>query len=185
VLAGFRDYTQIGGGKGNIFCAYASVTPAIYTGTTLTGPLLWNGSAVSGGRGVTAYLLATSFGLTVATTVPAAIGITGASGQVAAPTSITAIGAVANLRVGGAAAGPAPQCTAYAAGTVVNAGTFFLPIGHVQTGAITVATDDDNLVPLGGLVEVGVQGYAAVAAGATLTGSTIEVGLVWIEFPND
>jgi len=173
VLAGFRDYTQIGGGKGNIFCAYASVTPAIYTGTTLTGPLLWNGSAVSGGRGVTAYLLATSFGLTVATTVPAAIGITGASGQVAAPTSITAIGAVA------------PQCTAYAAGTVVNAGTFFLPIGHVQTGAITVATDDDNLVPLGGLVEVGVQGYAAVAAGATLTGSTIEVGLVWIEFPND
>jgi hypothetical protein len=180
MLRGFNVQPQ-NAGSGQIFCASGAVTPGLYSGTAQTGPLLWNGSAVGGGRGVTAYLLALSYGMTVASTVAGALGLTGAAGQPAAPTSITSIGVVGNLRVGG----PAPQCTAYNAGTVVNAGTFFLPTGQAGTAALTAEIMDDNFIHLGGVIAVPTSAWAAVAATAALTGATIDVGLVWLEVPND
>lgn len=181
MLQGFQP-SPVTGGRGQVYCATALVTPSLYsTAAGMSGPLLWNGSALGGGKGVTAYLLAVSYGLAVASTVAGAIGITGAAGQPAAPTSTTAIGITGNLFVGG----PTPQCTAYAVGTVVNAGTFFLPTGGVGTGATTVQTTDDNILNLGGVIAVPTNAWAAVAASAILTTSTIQVGLVWLEAPND
>lgn len=180
MLQGYQP-SALSGGRGQVFCANALVTPSLFsTAAAMSGPLLWNGSAVGGGKGVTAYVLAVSYGLVVASTVAGAIGLTGAAGQPAAPTSTTAIGITGNLYVGG----PAPACTAYAVGTVVNAGTFFLPTGGVGTGATTVQTTDDNIINVGGAVVVPISAWAAVAGSAILTTSTIQVGLVWLEVPN-
>lgn len=181
MLQGFLSSPNTGG-RGNVFCASAAVTPTLFsTAAGMSGPLLWNGSAVGGGRGVTAYLLSVSYGLSTASTVAGAIGITGAAGQPAAPTTTTAIGLTGNLYVGG----PSPQCTAYTVGTVVNAGTFFMPTGSVGTGAITVQTADDNTVNLGGMIAVPTAAWASVAASAVLTTSVIQVAITWLEVAND
>lgn len=182
MLAGFQPFAW--GGRGLIYGAYAAVTaPVIYTTAAGTGgPLLWNGSAVGGGRGVTAYLLAMSYGLTVASTVAGALGITGNSGQLAAPGSTSAITASQCIAPIG---GSASQCNVYNVGTPSSAGNFFLPTGHVHTGALTVDTDDDNWIHLGGAVAVPPGSWASVAASATLTTAVIQIGLVWIEIPND
>lgn len=171
------------GGRGNVFAAYASITSlAAYTSTAgVGGPLLWNGSAVGGGRGVTAFLLALGYGLTVADTVAGAIGITGNSGQAAAPTTTTAITAVGNLNFGG----PAPACSVYNVGTVGTAGSTLLVTGQVDTGALTTETADDNFIHLGGLPQVVTGSWAAVAASAALTSAVLQICLVWIEIPND
>ncbi len=137
-----------------------------------------NGRA-TGHSGVTAYLLSISYGLSVASAVAGAIGITG--GPTTAPTTTTAITSKANLWLGG----PTPLCTAYNIGTVSAAGTFFLPTGHVHTGAITVDTDDDNFIHLGGVITVPPGYFVSVAADAVLTTSVIDVGITWIELPND
>lgn len=183
MLAGFRNFDQIAGGRGNIFSAYAAgVTPTVYTGTALTGPILYNNSQSGGGKGVTAFLLAVSYGVTVASTVAGAIGMAVGNQGTSAPGTNTAITLRGNLNP----AGPTPQCTLYNTATLANAPTAFFPTGHVETGAITVATDDDNTVFLGGCIEIDAGGYyAAVASSATLTTSVVQVGLVWIEFPND
>jgi hypothetical protein len=168
------------GGRGSIFSANAVITSmGLYSTAAGTGgPLLYNGSA-TGHSGVTAYLLSISYGLSVASAVAGAIGITG--GPTTAPTTTTAITSKANLWLGG----PTPLCTAYNIGTVSAAGTFFLPTGHVHTGAITVDTDDDNFVHLGGVITVPPGYFVSVAADAVLTTSVIDVGITWIELPND
>ncbi len=166
-------------GRGNIYAAYAAVTaPVIYSTAAGTGgPLLWNGS--SGGAKVNAFLLAVTYGMSVASTVAGAIGITGNTGQSSAPTPTTAITTVANLNIGG----QSPACTAYNVGTVANAGNFFLPVGLVHTGALTVDTTDDNWVDLGGAIVVPPGAWASVAASATLTSAVMQIGLVWAEVP--
>lgn len=181
MLAGFQPYQW--GGRGNVYAAFAAAqTPAVYTGTALTGPILYNNSAASGGKGFTAYLLALSYGLTVATTVAGALGVAVGNQGTSAPGTNTAITLTGNLNP----AGQASACSVFNTATMANAPTAFMPTGHVQTGAITVATDDDNLVPLGGAIMVPAGGYyAAVAASATLTTGVLQIGLVWIEIPND
>ena len=65
------------------------------------------------------------------------------------------------------------------------AGTFFLPTGHIHTGAITLDTDDDNFVHLGGAITVPPGYFFSVAADAVLTTCVIDVGITWLEMPND
>lgn len=169
-------------GRGNIFCAYAIVTaPVIYSTAAGTGgPLLWNGSSATVGAGkVNAFLLAVSFGLSTASTVAGAIGITGNISQPNAPTSTTAIDAVGNYGVIG---GQASQCTAYRIGTVAVAGGVFYPMGMVHTGPVTVDTTDENWQDLGGIL-VAPGSWASVAGSATLTTAVMQVGLIWQEVP--
>ncbi|MDB6107842.1 MAG: hypothetical protein JWO52_7841 [Gammaproteobacteria bacterium] len=174
-MQSIRQFQQ--GGNGNIFAAYAiDTSPVIFSTAAGTGgPLLWNSPT----SGVNAYLLALSFGLTVADTVAGAIGITGNTGQSVVPTSTTAIDSVANLFIGAAA----PKCNTYRLGTPAAAGSFFLPVGMVLTGAITTICTDDNWIDLGGAVVVPPGAWASLAAAATLTSAVLQVGLIWAEVP--
>jgi predicted small integral membrane protein len=162
--------------RGNTYMAQAIVTaPVIFSTAAGTGgPLLWNGSA-----NVNAVLLAAGFGITVVTTVAAALGITGNAGQAAAPTATTAIDSRANLRIGGGAS----ACTPYRVGTPTNAGNFFLPFADLHTGALTV----DNLgiawIDLGGMIVVPPNCWASIAASATATTTVMQSALVWTEVP--
>lgn len=179
MLKGFRDWWP--SGQGQVFVAKLSATSLpIYSGTGMLGPLLYNGSNAGGGKGVTAWLLALSYGLTTASTVAGSIGIAG--GQTTSPTGTSTTGLLvgnANLQ------GPASACSIYAAGTISQAGSLYLPTGRVHTGAITVDTDDDNFIHLGGVIAVPPGYWACPAAGATLTSAVIDLGLVWVEIPND
>jgi hypothetical protein len=170
-----RQFQQAG--NGNIFAAYAiDTSPVIWTTAAGTGgPLLWN----SPGSGVNAYLIAVSFGVTVADTVAGSIGITGNTGQTVAPGTTTAIDSVANTYVGG----PAPKCNTYRVGTPGAAGNFFFPIGMVLTGAITTQAMADNWVDLGAAIVVPPGAWASIAAAATLTSAVMQVGLLWAEVP--
>jgi len=96
--------------RGNLYMANAIVTaPVIWTTEAGTGgPLLWNGSTTK-----KASILAVGWGISVVSTVAAAIGLTGGSGQPAAPTTATAIDSSANLLIGGAAS----ACTNHGANT--------------------------------------------------------------------
>jgi hypothetical protein len=167
------------GGRGNIYAAYAIVTaPVIYsTAANTGGPLLWNGS--SGNQKVNAFLLSVTFGLSVASTVAGALGLTGNTGQSSAPGSTTAIDAVANLTVGG----QSPACTAYRIGTPTNPGNFFVPIGMVHTGALTVDTVDENYYNFNGAVVVPPGAWVSLAGSATLTTAVMQIGLIWAEVP--
>ena len=177
MLLGFQP---LYGGRGSFFSANAIVTaPVIWSTAAGTGgPLLYNGSA-SGHSGVTAYLMAISYGLSVASAVAGAIGI--ATGATTAPTSTSAVTASGNLTLNG----PAPICSVYSVGTVSAAATNFLPTGHIHTGAITLDTDDDNFVHLGGVIAIPPGYFASVSTSETLTTAVISIGLVWLEVPND
>lgn len=166
-------------GRGNVFVAQAIVTaPVIWSTAAGTGgPLLYNPTT----SGVTAYLLAMSWGLTTASGVSGAIGITG--GVSTAPTTTTAIDSSSGTYLSGGT--PSPQCSVYRLGTVSAHGTFFFPTGHVHTGAVTVDTDDDNLVHLGGLFSAAPGYFLSPCASATLTSAVIQIGLMWIEIPNN
>jgi hypothetical protein len=166
--------------RGNLFVAHAIVTaPVIYSTEAGTGgPLLWNGSNTTVGRQVKANLLAVGFGVTVVTTVAAALGITGGDGQAAAPTSTTAIDSTANLLIGGAAS----RCTSYRIGTTVE-NKFFMPFAHVHTGALTVDTTGVQWIDLGGMITVEPGSFASIAASATATTLVASISLIWEEVP--
>lgn len=162
--------------RGELFMAHAIVTaPVIYTTAAGTGgPLIWNGSTNKN-----VVLLAASLGVTVVTTVAAALGITGNSGQPTAPSTTTAIDSNRNLLIGGAL----PVSTAYRIGTPTNAGNFFLPFGHLHTGALTVDTWGSVWVDLAGCVIIPPQCWASVAASATASTTVASIGLVYTEQP--
>ena len=162
--------------RGNTFMAHAIVTaPVIYTTAAGTGgPFLWNGST-----NVNAVLLGAGVGVTVVTTVAAALGITGNTGQNAVPTATTVIDSRANLRLGGAAS----ACTPYRVATPATAGSFFLPFAHLHTGALTVDTMGVQWFDLGGLVVIPPGGWAAIAASVTATTTVAQLALVWTEVP--
>lgn len=159
-----------------MFMAHANVTaPVIYTTAAGTGgPLLWNGSTT-----VNAVLLAVGYGLTVAPTVAAALGITGNSGQTVAPTTTTVIDSRSNGYIGGAAG----QCTPYRIGTPVNAGGFFFPFAQLNTGALTTAIGAMNWIDLGGAIIVPPNCWAAIAASATATTTVGSFALLYAEVP--
>lgn len=162
-----------------VFCAYATVTaPVIFSTAAGTGgPLLWNGSATT--RKVNAVLLSVGFGIATASTVAASLGITGNSGQVAAPSATTTIDGVANTNIGG----PAPACSTFRIGTVTNAGNFFQPLCAVGTGAVTVDNIDMAWADIGGSIIVPPGSWMAVAASATLTTAVMHIGMLWAEIP--
>lgn len=182
MLKGVYDF--VASGRANIWAAEALVTaPVIWSTAAGTGgPLLYNGSAAGGGKGVTAYLLAMSVNVTTSSGVAGALGLTG--GPTTAPTTTTVIDAIMNLRFT-TGAPSSPQCSVYRKGTVSAAGVGFLPIMDVDTGAQTVDTVVKALEHLGGIIEIGVGNFASVAASATLTSAVCSIGLVWAEVPND
>jgi hypothetical protein len=180
MLAGISPPPLLGG-KGACFSAQAVITSLGLWSTAAGtgGPLLYNGTTPGSHGSVTAYIMSVSYGLTVASTIAGAIGITG--GATTAPTTTTAITSTANLWLGGAAS----KCSVYSIGTVSTAGTFFLPTGQTGTGAITVDTADDNFIHLGGCIVVPPGYFCAVAADAILTAGVFDIGMTWIEMPND
>jgi hypothetical protein len=179
VLLGFQP-TPILGGRGNAFCAFASITGMVaYTTAAGTGgPLLYNGGPTGHG-GVTAYVMAVSYGLSVASAAAGAIGLTG--GITTAPSTTTAITAQSNLTLNQSATS---VCTAYSVGTVSTAGTLFMPTGQIGTAPLTAEIADDNFIHLGGVLAVPPGYFAAVSASTVLTTSVIQVGLVWVEVAN-
>ena len=181
VVTGAHGYYCEASRNGRLFMAHAIVTaPVIYTTAAGTGgPLLWNGSNPGAG-GVTANILAVGFGVTVVTTVAAALGITGATGQAVAPTATTAIDSSGNLLVGG----PKSLCTAYRIGTPLSVGSFFLPFAGLDTGALTTNFGGVNWIVFDGMVTVAPNSWASVAASATASTTVASISMVWEEIPN-
>lgn len=162
--------------RGQLFLAHAIVTaPVIYTTAAGTGgPLLWNGTTNK-----VASILAVGIGNTVVTTVAAALGLTGNTGQTSAPSSTTAIDSRSNGYIGGAASG----CTPYRVGTVTNAGGFFLPFAQLHTGALTVDTSGVLWVDIGGAIVVPPNAWCSVAASATATTAVCSISMLYTEYP--
>jgi hypothetical protein len=160
--------------RSEVFAAYATITaPVIYSTAAGTGgPLLWNGTANRN-----AIILGITCALSVVSTVAAALGITGNSGQTAAPTATTAIGSVACLRVGG----QLPFCQTYSIGTPTNAGNFFLPLLGLGTGALTVSDQTLGFINLEGMIVVPPNSWVSLAASATATTTVAYTGLIWAE----
>lgn len=162
--------------RGRLYTAHAIVTaPVIYTTAAGTGgPLLWNGSTTH-----RAVILAVGWGLSTASAAAAILGLTGGTGQTAAPGSTTAIDSVKNCYLGGAAS----ACTAYRVGTPSAAGNFFHPLGDLNTGAVTTRPGSMNWVDLGGLFVIPPGGWISLAGSATATSAVINAGLIWEEVP--
>ena len=165
--------------EGRVYCARAIVTaPVIFSTAAGTGgPLLWNDPAAP--CAVNAVLLGVTCALTTVTTVAAALGITGNSGQATAPTSTTAIDTTGNLLIGGKPS----KCTAYRIGTPATAGGFFLPLLALGTGVLTTDNMELGFIPLHGLVVVPPGSWASIATSATATTTVAQLGLVWAEVP--
>lgn len=162
--------------RGNIFMAQAIVTaPVIYSTAGGTGgPLLWNGTST-----VNAEILAVGWGVSTVSTVAAAIGLTGGAGQTSAPSSTTAIDGRSSTLMGG----PTSACTPYRVGTVTTAGTFLIPFGQLNTGALTTTPGQMNWVDLGGMIVVPQFGWVSVAASATASTTVMTATLIWVETP--
>lgn len=159
--------------RGEIFCAYAIVTAPVAFGTAAAtgGPLLWNNT-----QDKNAVILGVSCAVTVAeTTQASALGLTGGSST--APSATTAIDSIANLNIGGKAS----VMNLYRVGTVSAAGTFFLPLFNLGTGALTVYAAPPAFVPLEGAVVVGPGNFVSVAASSVTTAAVCRVGLLWME----
>lgn len=159
--------------RGNIFMSRAVMTNPVAFGTAagVGGPLLWNGSST-----VNASLLAIVMGgITTAATIATSLGITGNTGQTAAPSSTTVIDSTAALYLGGTAS----ACTTYRVGTVTNAGAFFLPMYGVDT-ATTAIAHVSGWIDLGGCITVPPNAWAAVASVAVTT-SVMQLALIWEE----
>jgi hypothetical protein len=162
--------------NGRLFMAHAIVTaPVIYTTAAGTGgPLLWNGSSK-----VNCVILGVTCGITIVTTVAAALGLTGNTGQTSAPTSTTAIDSRSNMFIGG----PSSNATPYRVGTVTNAGGFFLPLKQLHTGALTVDTFALGWIDIGGAIIVPPNAWCSIAASATASTTVAQLGLIWAEVP--
>jgi hypothetical protein len=162
--------------RGNIFIAQAIVTvPVVYTATTgMGGPLLWNPPT----SGVNAVLLSASWTETTANTTTAwAIGITGNSGQFSQPTTTTAIDGQTNAIIGQAS----PKVKAFRIGTVVNGGSFLLPLGDVHTGTIAVDTGGSRVADIGGAIIIPPGAWGSVSASAAGTAVVLTISLTWEE----
>jgi hypothetical protein len=164
------------GSRRNLFRAHAIVTaPVIYTTAAGTGgPLLWNSSST-----VNCAILSVGFGVTVVTTVAAALGLTGNTGQTSAPTATTAIDSSGNCYIGG----PPSACTAFRVGTPTNAGNFFFPFADLHTGALTVDNVGMHWIDIGGCIIVPPGAWCSIAASATATTAVGSFGLMWEEVP--
>ena len=167
--------------QGQVFTSYHTITSmSAYTATAVVGPLLWNGSALTSAKQrVMVVPLSLGIGVTTASAAAVAVGLTGASGQAAAPTSTTAVTAQAPTYIGGAAS----IATPYNAGTVGTAGTFLLPTHSIGTGAVALASGTLQWADIGGSIVVPAGSWVGVQASATATTSVLQIGLVWAEIP--
>ena len=161
--------------RGNIFMAQAIITaPVIWTTEAGTGgPLLWNGSST-----IRASILAVGWGISTVSTVGAAVGLTGGYDQTAAPTTTTAIDSQGCMNGGS----DTPQVNAYRVGTT-GTNRWFLPLGGLYTGALTVTPDAMNWVRLDGLVSLKQNGFVSFAASATASTTVMNVCIIWEEVP--
>lgn len=165
-------------GRGQLYSCYVNAFSILsYGNGTIGGPLLWNGSTASGGRGVTAYLMCVALGVTTASTVAGAVGIaTGVNAS--APTGTSAVTLAGNLVAGG----PTYQSSVYYTGAVA-APTNYNVLGAINTGALTVDTVNSLVFDIGGAIVVPPGTYAAVTTNAAITCVT-PVSLYWAEVPN-
>lgn len=163
--------------SGRLFFAQAIVTaPVIFSTAAGTGgPLLWNPP----GSGVNGQLIAAGLGVTTVTTVAAALGITGGTGQNVIPTTTTAIDGSGNCFFGGAAA----KVNSFRIGTVTTAGAFLIPFGALHTGALTVDNTLMAWIDLYGMLTFGPGSWASIAASATATTTVATLALLWTENP--
>lgn len=170
-----RYYEQ--SSRGALFHAFAIVTaPVIWSTAAGTGgPLIWNPS--TSGKNVS--ILAVTCGLTVVTTVAAALGLTGNTGQTSAPASTTA----ADGRSSGLIGGQSSVSTPYRVGTPTNAGAFFFPLMQLHTGALTVDTFGLGWIDVGGAVVCPPGAWVSLAASATATTTVAQLGVVYTETP--
>lgn len=170
-----RYYEQAS--RGRLFHAYAIVTaPVIFSTAAGTGgPLIWNPS----NSGVNVSILAVTCGITVVTTVAAALGLTGNTGQTSAPTSTTAIDQRSNAMVGGTASASTP----YRVGTPTNAGSGFLPLLGLHTGALTVDNVGLGVIDIGGAFVIPPGCWGSIAASATATTTVAQLGVLYAEIP--
>lgn len=161
--------------NGKLMMATAFITSGVIYSTAAAtgGPLLCNLTA-----NLSAHLLAVTIGgITTANTVVTSIGITGNTGQAAAPGSPTAIDASGNALIGGGA----PQMNVYRLGTVTNAGNRFLPLAPYSTQAVTVPQGGATWIDLGGAIIVPPGSWASVSFANTATTGVIQLGLLWAE----
>jgi hypothetical protein len=161
----------------NLFLAHCSTVtaPVIYSTAAGTGgPLIWNASQTTN-----VVLLAAAFSTSVVTTVAGSLGITGNTGQSAAPGTTTAIGTRANCFIGGGASAATP----YTIGTPAAAGNFFFPLFQVHTGALTVDTSAATWIDIGGCIICPPNCWVAIAGSATLTTLQMQAGLLYTETP--
>lgn len=175
----YYDYAK----RGQLYCATATVTsPVIFSTAAGTGgPLLWNnsGQGAAGNNRVAAVLLSLGVGITTASGVAGALGITG--GVSTAPSSTTAIDGIQNLLLSSTAS---PQCNLYRKGTVSAAGTFFIATHQVTTVALTSAPPlSMQWFDIGGMFIVPSGSFAAISASATLTSGVFSIGLIFAEIP--
>lgn len=160
-----------------LFLAYATVTApvAFSTAAGTGGPLIWNPPT----SGVNVVPLAIGLSTSVVTTVAGGIGLTGGTGQTAAPTTTTAIDASGNANIGGATGAAKP----FRIGTVTVPGALFLPFIQVHTGALTVDNTGLLWVDVGGLMIVPPSAWCSVAGSATLSTLVAQIGLLYAEVP--
>lgn len=159
---------------GNLFVAHAIVTaPVIYSTAAATGgPLIWNGGMKL------VNILGVGHAVTTASAVVGALGLTGGTGQTAAPTSTTAIDGRSNLLLGGSPSGATP----YRIGTVAVPGAFLIPFASIGTDATTLARPM-TWTDLGGILSVPPGAWCSVAASATLTSFVAQIAVVYEEVP--
>lgn len=170
-----RYYEQAS--RGRLYHAFAIVTaPVIFSTAAGTGgPLIWNPST----SGVNVSVLAVTCGLTVVTTVAAALGLTGNTGQTSAPTSTTAIDQRSSALIGGQSSISTP----YRVGTPTNAGGFFLPLLQLHTGALTVDNLGMGFIDIGGAIVCPPGAWVSIAASATATTTVGQLGMLYAEIP--
>lgn len=170
-----RYYEQTS--RSRTFGAFAIVTaPVIFSTAAGTGgPLVWNPPT----SGVNLAVLAITCGITVVTTVAAALGLTGNTGQTSAPTSTTAIDQRTNCLIGGQASISTP----YRVGTPTNAGGFFMPLLQLGTGALTVEDVNMGFIDIGGLIVAPPGSWVSIAASATATTTVAQLGMFYAEVP--
>lgn len=170
-----RYYEQAS--RGRTYHAFAIVTaPVIFSTAAGTGgPLIWNPPT----SGVNLSVLAVTCALTVVTTVAAALGLTGNTGQTVAPTTTTAIDQRSSALIGGQASISTP----YRVGTPSVAGGFFLPLLQLHTGALTVDNLALGVIDVGGAIVAPPGSWVSLAASATATTTVAQLGLMYAEIP--
>lgn len=167
--------------RGRLFTTTAFVTANVIFSTAAGtgGPLIWNPP----GSGINVVLLKVGWAVTVTTTITAAIGITGGSGQLLAPTAATAIDVAQKTTLVGSNFTSLAQ--AYEIGTVLNAGALFMAYGNVSTAAVTVQNPNPTWVDFeGSIIAPPGSWLSAGSCSKTLSSLAIlHVSAMWAEVP--